>query len=745
MLNWRKEFKSIRMNVFCQFFVSFFLLIMVPSIIASLFTYTYVVNLVEQEIEKSSTILIGHFAEQTDELVGSLQNEMITQMGFSELQRFQRHLQQPRHDLIRIDQIERLTNQLNVLNNNNTLVQSSYLYLVHHDAVISSNGGIFEKEVFFSYLNHYRGQNDTHFQIQFEGRKMMDFTPLVYIEQKNMYSDRVTFTHPYISTLMSFPFNTNHPEVYLVVNMDAAKLKEKITIQRSDAIETAIINKQGEVLAYSGEDEIDGQLLLASFQSDEGTMIEDGNRTLQVSFNESNSFDWIYVSMADMNELNKPVKLIQHASIVLLLFFFIIGTIISFYLSKKMYNPIREIKEDLKISRNLVTGMSPIMHEHFLNKVLYGEYLDQLSVEYYSKEIGLDISQTGNIAAICIEINYYDKLTEMLSETDKSFLMTNLKIKIEKKFKDPLWICQIRSDLLTCIVYLADNTDDERMAFADSIKEVLTSQLNFYHSTIAMGKTVHAVWELHESFRYALLLLKRKRLSPEVEICIDLAGLDNPNIFDGFLSVDKANQLLSLYKANQYEHMVEIVNYMLENSIKNHATADSVKQLSVDILNTWLRAMAADIKHDFSVEQHTAMLVRLSRCVTVDEIKLFFRQTADELFSDDQIHPQSNVFAEIMTYIKEHFGDDLSIEQFAKQLNMSVGHFSRSFKGAVGENYIDYITRCRIEASKQLLLNTDMKIDDIATEIGYLGRHFFIKTFRKYEGTTPGKYRDNHK
>jgi AraC-like DNA-binding protein len=75
---------------------------------------------------------------------------------------------------------------------------------------------------------------------------------------------------------------------------------------------------------------------------------------------------------------------------------------------------------------------------------------------------------------------------------------------------------------------------------------------------------------------------------------------------------------------------------------------------------------------------------------------------------------------------------------------MSISHFSRTFKEIVGEKYVEYITKYRLEVAKRLLLETDLKIDDIAEKVGYLGRNSFIRIFRKYEGITPGKYRAVH-
>ncbi len=66
------------------------------------------------------------------------------------------------------------------------------------------------------------------------------------------------------------------------------------------------------------------------------------------------------------------------------------------------------------------------------------------------------------------------------------------------------------------------------------------------------------------------------------------------------------------------------------------------------------------------------------------------------------------------------------------------------FKEEVGEKYVEYIAKYRISKAKQFLLETDLKIDEIAERVGYWGRNSFIRNFRRYEGITPAKYRTMH-
>src|SRR5690606_6524608 len=124
---------------------------------------------------------------------------------------------------------------------------------------------------------------------------------------------------------------------------------------------------------------------------------------------------------------------------------------------------------------------------------------------------------------------------------------------------------------------------------------------------------------------------------------------------------DKVNQMLNLYAAGNHEQMLENVLTMINHSVRSHASAASIKQLCVDILNTWLRAIAANNKHDFSIEQNSLLFEHLNACVTEEDIVLFFRETSKELFRDSEhVNPQKDVFADVIHYIDHHYSSDLS-------------------------------------------------------------------------------------
>ena len=92
-------------------------------------------------------------------------------------------------------------------------------------------------------------------------------------------------------------------------------------------------------------------------------------------------------------------------------------------------------------------------------------------------------------------------------------------------------------------------------------------------------------------------------------------------------------------------------------------------------------------------------------------------------------------------FIHEHQGEDLSLGQVAKAVNTSTFYFCKMFKKATGVNFTDYLSRVRIEKAKNLLLNPNLRISEIAYEVGFQSLTHFNRVFKKIVGQSPTEYR----
>ncbi len=101
----------------------------------------------------------------------------------------------------------------------------------------------------------------------------------------------------------------------------------------------------------------------------------------------------------------------------------------------------------------------------------------------------------------------------------------------------------------------------------------------------------------------------------------------------------------------------------------------------------------------------------------------------------------SPAIAQARSYIRDHSDDELSLAAVAQIVNMSATYFSEKFKEMTGINFVDYVARTRVEKARNLLLNPNRRVSEVAFEVGFQSLSQFNRTFRKVVGESPRDYR----
>ncbi len=88
-----------------------------------------------------------------------------------------------------------------------------------------------------------------------------------------------------------------------------------------------------------------------------------------------------------------------------------------------------------------------------------------------------------------------------------------------------------------------------------------------------------------------------------------------------------------------------------------------------------------------------------------------------------------------LEYIRENLCDkNLSLQTVSDHIGVSKNYYSKEFKEATGVNFIDYITRLRVEKARNLYIYTDLKIYEIAEKVGYSDWHYLYSVYKKILG-----------
>lgn len=99
------------------------------------------------------------------------------------------------------------------------------------------------------------------------------------------------------------------------------------------------------------------------------------------------------------------------------------------------------------------------------------------------------------------------------------------------------------------------------------------------------------------------------------------------------------------------------------------------------------------------------------------------------------------VIREILSYIQENYREDPSLKVLAYKYHMNASYLGQIFQKEVGCPFNRYLSNIKNEKAKEMILNTNMKINDIAKEVGYLDTSYFYRKFKQCYGVSPASLR----
>lgn len=111
------------------------------------------------------------------------------------------------------------------------------------------------------------------------------------------------------------------------------------------------------------------------------------------------------------------------------------------------------------------------------------------------------------------------------------------------------------------------------------------------------------------------------------------------------------------------------------------------------------------------------------------------------LLKNNEDNLTNRLLNRVIDYIDAHLGDDLTLTTLAQVGGFNASYLSRLFKQLTNCGLSEYIQNKRIELAKELLSQTDDKIQDIAQKTGYLSAHSFTRAFRTEVGLSPKEWR----
>ena len=133
----------------------------------------------------------------------------------------------------------------------------------------------------------------------------------------------------------------------------------------------------------------------------------------------------------------------------------------------------------------------------------------------------------------------------------------------------------------------------------------------------------------------------------------------------------------------------------------------------------------------------------ITEAVTIGRMEKAFRKMVQIILDskDKREDIRNYTIRRAISYIREHYQENISLELLADRLEITPEYLSTLFNKEMGINFSIFLKRFRISHAKRLLKGTDKKIYEIAGEVGYNDPKYFNRVFKEEVGVSPGDYR----
>jgi AraC-like DNA-binding protein len=574
----------------------------------------------------------------------------------------------------------------------------------------------------------------------------------------------------------SFPIaNPEKALATIVIRFNQKRFMEMIqTVQLAQYGSIFILDRENNTLASTASVPLTELVPLHELNDGQHIRIKgNGNHSLIISYTKSEVSQLTYVSAVRREivmEKSDYTEKLMLASIILCL---IIGVAISVLLTWRNYNPVRNLiriaqkgaaktvydrsgneyqfiyeaiqdalQEKEKINQ-VLKQQSSVVRADFLHKLLRGKY-GNISLQH-NAFAALDmafISSDFMVVLFCMEDK--GKLVSITCGEDfeakatlPGFVVTNVFEELLGQ-RHPHFVTEF-DEKIVCVVNLRETEAAEPVQELVDVGEELQSFFDKYYAmtlTVAISNVHSGIHGMQEAYQEAVAALEYKRIAGSGKI-IRFQSLTN-QVRDYFYPLENEHKLVNCIKSGEFDKAKQLLDDLIRSNFRDVTpTAEMTRYFMFDLASTVVKTVK-ELAADQPVE-------KLFACETVGELQEEITQILAAVCGHIRSTTGNRSYElsqSVMAFVNSHYGEiTLNVAMIADNRGMTPSYLSKLFKEQTGESLSEYINRIRLAKAKLLLRKEGLTISDIAVQVGYLNSNALIRSFKKYEGVTPGKYK----
>ncbi|MCU6796300.1 helix-turn-helix domain-containing protein [Paenibacillus sp. WQ 127069] len=589
-----------------------------------------------------------------------------------------------------------------------------------------------------------------------------------------------------IHLVKKLPLHTLNPSGLIVVEFNGKELS-KLLASNQELGEAMILDEDYNVLAHTDPSKIGSSMRsmeeLQPIQAPKASPVglyysSAGTSDVGITYRRSSYNGWMYVSVSAVNVITRDSKAIAWYTFTACLLILMVTLILSWLASKKMYNPIGRLVRSLQAEPELpkqvetdeiqfigshvqgilhdkqrlsgiIEGQRQQLEEFFMIKLLQGEVRTR---DICEKLEGFGYDKAWE--RICVAAIQIDTIEgTRFEEIDEDLLLFAINNIVTEIIPQPLRLPPMVIGR-TQVTLLGCPAQTDAAAFRKTVDE-LAAEIGqmverFLEIKVSLGisRFYSSMINAHNAYLDATEALKYTIRTGHRSV-IYIEDVEPEGTILSLIPDKLEQELLDAVKLADFERadalLAEFLHSIFQEKLSHREYFVPLTGLLLDLMRM-AQSSGESIEVMYGGEK--SLIDQLYKLKSVLEIEQWFRQSLMnplmQRLEGKRKHQYARISDQMLAIIHQEAETDLNLEICASRLGYHPDYIRGVFRKETGVNFSDYLSNYRLQKARVLLVETGLKISEIAERLQYNNSQNFIRYFRKQEGMTPGQFREKH-
>ncbi len=264
-----------------------------------------------------------------------------------------------------------------------------------------------------------------------------------------------------------------------------------------------------------------------------------------------------------------------------------------------------------------------------------------------------------------------------------------------------------------------------------------------YGLKIALSSPKESLESIHQGYLQAKRLLEEAFLFPELKLLAEPIMQEEREVDSEYGDAKwLGKQLFALIQVGDDLRLEEELCKLKMLFRVQHTNRQKIASICS---NTFLNIIQfvvdtySEVKE--CVPSGETVIEQIYQCKDIDNVICYIKQELLKILESLKAHTPESTMDKIIYYIDNNYSSELKLEHLATLFNYNSAYLGKSFKNHTGKSFNVYLDQVRINRAKELLLQGDLKVYEIAQVVGYKHMDYFHSKFKKYVGLSPLEYK----